>query len=56
MVNDGRVTTINGDEIEIKADSICVHGDDPMAVEFARGIRKRLESSGIEVSKLGKII
>ena len=34
------VSTIDGRSIPIQADTICVHGDGPHAVEFARALRQ----------------
>ncbi|MGO1469919.1 MAG: LamB/YcsF family protein [Tissierella sp.] len=56
MVLDGKVTTIDGKEISIAADSICVHGDNPEAVNFVKNIRESLISEGIEVKSLNKFI
>jgi 5-oxoprolinase (ATP-hydrolysing) subunit A len=49
MVTEGRVATIDGGEVELRADTICLHGDATHAVEFARRLRERLKSEGIEV-------
>jgi UPF0271 protein len=38
MAKEGKVTTINGKEINLKADTICLHGDGKHAVEFAKMI------------------
>lgn len=56
MVLEGKVTAINGEEIEIAADSICVHGDNPEAVNFVKFIREELESEGIQIKRLGEFI
>src|SRR5690625_715136 len=37
MVREGRVESIGGRDIDIQADSICVHGDGPKALEFEIG-------------------
>ena len=39
-------TTIDGAEIELVADSICVHGDTPGAVAIATAVRNALEGGG----------
>lgn len=49
MVEDGTVITANGKTIPIVADSVCVHGDNPEAVAFTKGLREGLEKSGITV-------
>jgi UPF0271 protein len=53
MVTEGRVASRDGEDVEVRADTICIHGDGPHAVEFARVIRTRLEGSGIEVGPVG---
>lgn len=52
MVKEGKVESINGNHIEIKADSICVHGDNPKALEFVKNIRETLISEGVEIANL----
>ncbi len=49
IVLHSRVKTVSGAFINIKSDSICLHGDHPDAVENARLIRKILDQKGIEV-------
>lgn len=56
MVFEGRVTTIDGKEIGIAADSICVHGDNPEAINFVRYIRESLEKEGIEFKSIRDFI
>lgn len=50
MVNEGRVTAINGADIELHADTICVHGDNPEAVNLVRQIRSVLATAGVVVA------
>lgn len=52
MVKEGRVVTASGKEIEIVADSICVHGDNPEALQFVKSIREGLLEEGIKVQAL----
>src|SRR6185503_7798442 len=52
MVREGMVTPVDGDDIRIKVDTICIHGDGPHAAEFARRLRAGFESSGIAVKPL----
>ena len=56
MVKIKKVTAVNGEEIDIAADSICVHGDNPKAIEFVDRIRKSLITDGIEVKSLYEFI
>lgn len=41
---------IDGDPIELAAQSICVHGDSAAAVDMAREIRMRLSAQGVEIT------
>ncbi len=49
MVKEGRVVCIDGTEIELAAETICVHGDNPAALELVRNVRKSLEEAGVEI-------
>ena len=42
MSRNGKVTAIDGSEIKIQADTLCIHGDNPHAVEFAKKINSAL--------------
>jgi len=49
MVKEKAVEAVDGSIIKVKADTICVHGDNPKAVEFAKNIRKALEENGLKI-------
>ncbi|OJI05047.1 5-oxoprolinase subunit PxpA [Polynucleobacter sp. MWH-Adler-W8] len=42
MSRNGKVIAIDGSEIKIQADTLCIHGDNPHAVEFAKKIKDAL--------------
>jgi UPF0271 protein len=42
MSKNGKVIAIDGSEIKIQADTLCIHGDNPHAVEFAKKIKVAL--------------
>ncbi|HAE23070.1 MAG TPA: LamB/YcsF family protein [Spirochaetaceae bacterium] len=46
-LHSGAVASINGKSIELGFDTICLHGDNPKALAFARSLRSALESAGI---------
>ena len=52
MLESGIVSTVNGEAVPIDADTICVHGDGPHAVDFVVGLRNALETRGITISAL----
>jgi UPF0271 protein len=50
MVKEGKVVCIDGTEIELAAETICVHGDNPAALELVKNIRESLLEEGIEIT------
>jgi 5-oxoprolinase (ATP-hydrolysing) subunit A len=42
FVKEKKVTTVTGKDIFIQADTICIHGDGPHAIDFARAVYKQL--------------
>ena len=54
MVKEGKVESVNGTDIAIRADSICVHGDNPKALEFVKNIRETLIAEGVEIKNLSE--
>jgi 5-oxoprolinase (ATP-hydrolysing) subunit A len=53
LAREGWVRTTDGTEIQIAADTICVHGDGANAVTFARRLVRELHSAGIEPRRFG---
>jgi len=49
MVLEGKVTGRDGADVAIQADTVCIHGDQPKALAFARRLRQALAQAGIEV-------
>ena len=46
----GTVTAVDGSQVELRAESICCHGDTPGAVEIAAAVRASLESAGMALA------
>jgi 5-oxoprolinase (ATP-hydrolysing) subunit A len=55
MIEHNQVTAIDGTIIPIKASTICIHGDGPHALAFAKGIYNALHEHGITISAQGVI-
>ncbi|MGO9571449.1 MAG: LamB/YcsF family protein [Desulfomonilaceae bacterium] len=53
MAKAGKVVATDGTEIDLHVDTLCVHGDNPSAVELVKSIRALLESDGIAVKPMG---
>jgi 5-oxoprolinase (ATP-hydrolysing) subunit A len=49
MLREGKVRSVEGRDVAVRGESICVHGDTPGAVEFARELRSRLEREGVRI-------
>jgi 5-oxoprolinase (ATP-hydrolysing) subunit A len=50
MILEGRVRATSGKDIVVKADTLCVHGDQPQALQFVQRIRAALAAEGIKVA------
>ena len=53
MLRENKVRAIDGSTLRVEADTICLHGDTPGAVEFARELRLALHQMGIVVAAAG---
>ena len=49
MVQSGVVRTQQGQEIAIRADTVCLHGDGAHALEFAQRLHKELRAAGVHL-------
>jgi UPF0271 protein len=49
LVRSGVVVSVDGGELDVAADSICVHGDTAGAASLARSVRQALEAEGVSV-------
>jgi len=56
MIQEGKVTTYDGKEIECRAQSIMVHGDTVGAIEMARTLHRELEAAGVEIVPMSQIV
>ena len=56
LATEGKVIAVDGTEIEFSADSICLHGDTPGAVETAAAVRGALEDAGVKITPMAKLV
>jgi UPF0271 protein len=50
MVEKGYVVALSGKPVPVSADTLCLHGDQPGAVAFAKAISRALKEKGIEIA------
>ncbi|PBC37184.1 hypothetical protein CJ178_23965 [Rhodococcus sp. ACPA4] len=50
IVLEGVVDAIDGSRVTVRADSVCVHGDTPAAVDMATEIRRLLTASDVTIT------
>jgi UPF0271 protein len=55
LVNEGTITTIEGETLPIEFDSIMLHGDSPGAFEIARTVSGTLKRLGVQVKPMGEL-
>jgi 5-oxoprolinase (ATP-hydrolysing) subunit A len=56
VARERRIDASDGSDLAVTAQSICLHGDAPNAVEVARAVRERLDEAGVEVLALRQIV
>lgn len=56
MVKENKVATVVGEDAELQAETICIHGDGIHALDFAIQISKSLKGAGIDIAKVGEFI
>jgi UPF0271 protein len=49
MIRDRCLTSRQGNRVAVEVETICVHGDEPTAVEVARHVRRGLEAAGCRI-------
>ncbi|MBQ0924900.1 LamB/YcsF family protein [Saccharopolyspora endophytica] len=51
----GEVRSVTGNPIPVDADTICLHGDRPNAVDIAEAIRERFASAGVRLAPMAEV-
>lgn len=54
MVREQKVRSVQGDDVAVHAGTLCIHGDQPGAVEFAKAIRAALKAEDIAVKAVAR--
>ena len=52
LIVESRLTAVDGTELNLTIDSLCIHSDTPGAVAIAQAIRRRLDTAGVAVRPL----
>jgi UPF0271 protein len=50
MLREGVVRTVDGNDVAIVSETVCVHGDTPGAVAFVRALRSALTDAGVVIA------
>jgi 5-oxoprolinase (ATP-hydrolysing) subunit A len=56
FIETGTMPTYEGGAVKIDAQSICMHGDTPGAAGLIKALRQKLDSQGIGVVPVGKLV
>nr|WP_295970268.1 5-oxoprolinase subunit PxpA [uncultured Bacillus sp.] len=56
MIKEGKVLSLQGKDISITANTICIHGDNEKALDFAAYITASLQEAGIRTAKISEFI
>lgn len=52
IASTGAVTAIDGTEVQVQAESVCVHGDSPGSVELTRRVVEKLRADNITIASV----
>lgn len=52
IVDDGKILAVDGKEVALSAETICIHGDTPGAPNIAAELARTLRTAGIELRPL----
>jgi 5-oxoprolinase (ATP-hydrolysing) subunit A len=53
LAREGVAVAADGSEVRVEAETFCLHGDLPSALDVARGVREALDAAGLSVRPLG---
>lgn len=56
LVTEGKISTATGADLELRADSILLHGDNPSAAAIALRVRGALGAAGVAVAPLTEVV
>ena len=52
---EGKVRTVDGDDIDVDFESICFHSDTPGSLEIAGAMRAALIANGIRIAPVSEV-
>lgn len=56
IVDRGVIQAVDGRFVEVKAHTLCIHGDSPHAVELAKAVVKGLKEVGVEIKPMAEVV
>lgn len=56
MVTRGKVRALDGSQLSMRVDTICIHSDTPGALEIAASVKRALEAAGVEITGVREVI
>ena len=54
MARDGVIVAYDGTEVPVRADTLCIHGDEPTAPAVAQAVRSALAAAGVAITGLAE--
>lgn len=56
FIETGEVIAFNGNILKVQADTICLHGDSPIALELMSALYQALQDAKVEIQPVGEFI
>ena len=56
IIDKGVLQAVDGTLIEVRAHTLCIHGDSPKAIEFAKTVNAKLRELGVEIKPMSEVV
>ena len=56
FIQEGEVIAFSGKKMKVEADTICVHGDSPIALDLASALYQAFQKAGVEIQPVGNFL
>ncbi|QDI91113.1 LamB/YcsF family protein [Salicibibacter halophilus] len=53
MIGEQKVRSQQGKDVDIHAETVCIHGDGAYALDFAKNVREKVENAGVQIQAIG---
>lgn len=56
IIDKGVIQAVDGSLVEVRAHTLCIHGDSPKAIEFAKSVNTKLKELGVDIKPMSEVV